>query len=775
MNVARALAIAAWVLVGSAQASTPAASAKEKLDAAREQLKAAVARIQADPPSTTDLDAAHAAVGVLKEAIDAGAEHEATDLDYAKAALGARKELRTQREYVDQRRANVHIHNHRRTVDAALSALAERARASESKDATPKEFDDTRAAIAATRKLLKEAQAFAKDDAKFASYLTETENTVTRHEKALDDLWTLLAVDKHRAVVEESRQALAKALASLTPAATDAQFEEGDRASAQLSKLLEEGKAFEPRDKAYRTVAEKARAELTQTKKRLEELVASTSLTRLTSQIDPARADLATALKEIRVKKPTEEQLAEARTAAIVVRKLVEKFQPQASHSEAFAKYIADVTKTLVEVELDLQRRSLDAARAEVAQAMKNLEKRSATDEQFEELNTALTVLQKTVETVHKKLPTIAERVLEARQQTFDAKALLARRRIEIDVERQRNKAQEARKTAETLVKQLQQGTLTAEQLQEAENAVKQLRAVMEEGTPLIKKYGDYKAYDLEMKDRIAQMNERIASRRIVLAASNAKARLTENIADGREKLDVAKQPDSKDADVDAATKSVNALMESIEANTGLEKQDYGYGLHAEKARAELLRQTETLEAATTARALRRETGDALAAGVAAVNEAARLQDLRKQNDLYRKALARFKSCAKEGAERLGQTPELIKVVVLVDGNPSNANEVVKLCEERTQTTEPLHTHVLALIAFEDGPKLNYEAAKTLLAKSKKPEAMQKFEDCISSGIYAQHKYPELKQGKFEVAGASTTVAELVQQCVTHRKALLVK
>src|SRR5688572_21133625 len=81
----------------------------QQLEAARKQLTAAVERIKQDPPSNADLDAAHAAVEALKEAIDAGADLEQSDLEYAKAALAARKELRTQRDYVDQRRANVKI------------------------------------------------------------------------------------------------------------------------------------------------------------------------------------------------------------------------------------------------------------------------------------------------------------------------------------------------------------------------------------------------------------------------------------------------------------------------------------------------------------------------------------------------------------------------------------------------------------------------------------------------------------------------------------------
>src|SRR5262245_53395297 len=125
MNVSRTLAPAiAFVILlastGARAASPDVAAARSRLQEASDNLAKAVQRIEKDPPSTPDLDAAWAAVGTLKDAIDAGAAHEAADLDYAKAALAARKQLRTQRDYVEERRAKVYLFNHRRTIEAAL-------------------------------------------------------------------------------------------------------------------------------------------------------------------------------------------------------------------------------------------------------------------------------------------------------------------------------------------------------------------------------------------------------------------------------------------------------------------------------------------------------------------------------------------------------------------------------------------------------------------------------------------------------------------------------
>ena len=294
-------------------------------------------------------------------------------------------------------------------------------------------------------------------------------------------------------------------------------------------------------------------------------------------------------------------------------------------------------------------------------------------------------------------------------------------------------------------------------------------------GRRSIKKDRGYAQFDKEVKERITQLNERIASRGVALSASNGKTRLSDAIADGRAKLEVAKTPEATDAEVDAAAKSVEALMQAIEMSAALEKQDKSYATSAERARGELLRLTEAVEAAKAARSLRKETGEALAAGVGAVEAAGSAGALRKKKELYDKALLQFRGCAKDGPERLRENPALAKVVVLVNGNPSTAKDVAEMCEEQTKATEQLSLHVMAMIAFDEGPKRAFETAKGLLAKNKKTEALPQFDECVSTGLYAQYKFPELKEGKFEVAGGSMTMAELVGQCVSNRKAILGK
>jgi hypothetical protein len=177
----------------------PVADAKKNLEAARAAVTAAVQRIQVEPPANEDLEAAHVAVEALKDAIDAGAAAEQEDLDYARAALAARKELRAQRDFVGQRRAKVHIFAHRRTIDDALKKADAAVRpVAQDKEPSSQAFDDARAALKELKAAADPARQFASQDQGFATYLSQVDATLAKHQKTIDDRFVALSADSHR-------------------------------------------------------------------------------------------------------------------------------------------------------------------------------------------------------------------------------------------------------------------------------------------------------------------------------------------------------------------------------------------------------------------------------------------------------------------------------------------------------------------------------------------------------------------------------------------------
>ncbi len=746
--------------------------ASKRVASARAALATAVQRIEKEPPSNADLDAALAAVEALKDALNAGASFETEDLEYAKTVLAARKELRTHRQYVEERRAKVHIHEFRRRIDGALAPLNERMAKLAEKDPSPKAMDEARAAVEALRKLTEEGRPLTNQDPKFAAYLTEVDATLARHEKTIDERWLQQSAQKQRGLLDESRKALSTALAELGKAWSDEKFAAADKATAALQKQLETGKPLEERDKAYRAEAEKARAEVTQARRRMEELVVQAGGSRVKTEMGPAHEELVASAKALRARKPTPEQLAEAKTAAFVVRKLVEKYEPQAARSQAIGQYLAEVKNTLVEVEVALQVRGLDAARAEVLQALRNIEKRAVTAEQFEEAKTALVVLEKTLETVHAKNPAISGAAAEARQLLKDGRATVERRRYEVDLQQQRVKVDEARKNAAALVTQLQKETPSEARLQEAENAIKQIGVVLEAGAHFVKKDRDYALYARETKERMAELSERVTRRKTVLAAADARAQLTERLATTKEKLEAAKRVSATDADVETASKSVDEVMQMFEARAELERQDGGYAAYAERARAEWLKLVEALEFARQARALRRTTGEALVAASKASEAAASSADLRKRKDLYASAMEKLKACQDEGARMVKENASLATVDVLVGGVPTRSQEVMAQCAQKAEALQEPQKKADVQLRFHEGPKKAYDSAKAHLSKGRKNEALAQLNDCIAEGRILENRYPDFKEQKFDIGGTSLSVLELIQVCVKERKPL---
>jgi hypothetical protein len=449
-----------------------------------------------------------------------------------------------------------------------------------------------------------------------------------------------------------------------------------------------------------------------------------------------------------------------------VVRKLVEKFQPQASRSQAFGQYVEGVKKDLTELELLLIQRSLENAKAEVNKGLREIEKRTATADQFNELNTALTVLEKTLESVPRR--DLPAELADGKALVRDVRARMARRKIEVDMVAQKAKVKATRDTTEEVVKGIQARDIGNEQLEAADRAIKLLVSVLDEGAPLAKADSDYRTFDTATRDRVAILQDRVVVRRILLQASIAKGRLTELTAEARASLETARQPEGTDAQLETAGKNIEAINAAVEANVALEKKDKGYAGAADTARANYLKLVEALELTKPARALRRATGEA-----AAYAAGGSTKDLRKQKEQYEKAVEKLRGCERDGEAMLKENPALLKSSVLVEGRLMQPKEVTAMCAEDAKVAEAQLRMANALIAFDEGPRRTYEAATALLSRGDKGAALKNFGECISSGKLGLYKYPEWKERTFLVGGAQMSVDQVVEKCTAQRKALL--
>jgi hypothetical protein len=165
-------------------------------------------------------------------------------------------------------------------------------------------------------------------------------------------------------------------------------------------------------------------------------------------------------------------------------------------------------------------------------------------------------------------------------------------------------------------------------------------------------------------------------------------------------------------------------------------------------------------------------TGEALDSANAAATAAASSSDLRKRKELYASAMEKLKACQDDGASMLKENARLASVDVLVGGQPTKPKEVMAQCAQKAAALQEPQKQVDVRLRFDEGPKRAYESAKALLSKSRKNEALEQLNECIVAGRVLENRYPDFKNQKFDVGGASMSVIEVIQACVKERKPL---
>lgn len=757
------------VVVGSVSAlagtapATNVATASKNLEAARANLAAAIKKIEGDAPTLPDLDAAHAAVEALKDTIDSGASQEPNDLDYARNALAARKDVREKRDYIESRRAKMHIFNHRRTIDAAVAELKEKQKATDAKEPSAADFENTRAAIANVRKAEEPSRQFVSQDADFAKFIASLDAELAKTENAVDTKWAALEGGKHKARVDEARVAFTNAFNALKPTSSDEEFKNVDALGKTLQQRLDEGKVLESKDKNYGPFAQKTRADLVAAKKKSDELWSKTGVARLKAEIEPTAKDLAGALKIVRQKKPAEDQLAEARTIAIVARKTLEKYKAEAERSQEFGDYVATVNTTLTEVEGQLQLKALDLAQRDFRQALAKVERKTATDEDFQVANSSLLVLTKTLEPMNAKDPLLTAAVTDARAWEREGKATLAKRRNEVD-------AGAKQKTLDTAVKEFRQALAklerkapTDDDFAVANSSLLVLQKTLEPLNPkdplLSASIADARAWEREGQKTItARRNE------LDVAAQQAKVEAARG--DAQKIIDSFASDASNDDTVKKAEAAVKAITDTLDAGKELTSRDRGYAAYDREVRKRVADfgkkiDTKKLQLFATAsknelRAQLDELKDKVTAARAPASTDADVQGALKQYD----GILAFIDGKQQLAQQAGSFASAVDKAYMELQKRQEALLVAQEEREiRRQTTDELNP---GIAAFDEANAAGGDLRKQ---KAKYEEAQAHFKACKSKGEQIQENQPQYGKLAVVIAGLPSNVAKAIAEC----------
>ncbi len=569
------------LLVGAAPPSSPA-QAKAQLEAAESALAAAAGRLQQQPPPEADLTAAEAALATLKRALDEGSRFEPKDLEYAKAALAARKDHRAKSEYVQQRRLEASVELGLQSIDRALSALKTAVDRTEH-DPTPDAFIRARAAALEVKKALESGRTLAAQNAKYAAQVKTAEAELAKQARTIDERELRIKVAQQSAALEQAKNALDHALDQLQGKdIEDARYQQAESAAASLRDLLASGKPLEASDKTYRAQAAKLGAFVRDAKKRIDAEWSAAGLARLKAEIEPARAELAQAARAMKGKQPTEDQRALARNAAIIVEKLLERFRPLASKSPAFAKYVSEVEAALVAVQVELQRRGVEEARAAVEKSLATLRGPNPSDVHFEEANASMAAFEKTIDSAVKKDAEFSRWLQDQKGWLERSRRDVGERRTAVEVHRQKEEVRAARDAVASAMRRIQGRRPKDEEFDEAKNALAVLDQTIAKSKAVAHKDAAFGKYLAEAKDALKRARSDAEKRRLDVTIDLQRERVSDALAAVNHSL--ARLPGLDE--VKAGETAVNALDEALTAGKELMSKDRAYGRYARDAAA---------------------------------------------------------------------------------------------------------------------------------------------------------------------------------------------
>lgn len=327
-------------------------------------------------------------------------------------------------------------------------------------------------------------------------------------------------------------------------------------------------------------------------------------------KIDAGRAELKDAIELIKRRDPEESELKRAESALDSVRTALEGGDTLEAKDAEYAKFALSVRKDLagqrklveqrrLAVAVDHGKKDIGGALAALNDSVNALKSKDVAPGEFDQARTAAdgvdSAIKKNDEVAGKDLP-FAKYVASIRERVTAARKTIADREHAVSVQRQRAKVEEGRSALNGALGRLKDKNPTDGVFEEADNALKGLEKVVEEGSGLAGKDRDYASYASGVKRQIDQATAKIAARRLEVTVAKKTAEITTARSAMNEALKRLARPEPTDPDFAEAKNAVGAVEKLLDGSEDLTPKDRGFSRFVIETRKTLSPANATIE-----------------------------------------------------------------------------------------------------------------------------------------------------------------------------------
>lgn len=400
------------------------------------------------------------------------------------------------------------------------------------------------------------------------------------------------AVKAAKGKIDETRAALKDAVAAAKRKdAEEADLKRAGEAVQLVETALDEHSKLESQDPEYAKYSLAAQKELAERKKLLEQRTVEVAVRNQRAKVEESRKLLADAMSRLKSPDVTEPELEAAGAAAQAVSKVLDEGAPLAAKDQTYSTWAANIRKNVdentarigtrrIEVAVAKHKKEIAAARSVLSEALKRLSAKDPQEAEFESAKTALSGVEKILDgtdLLTAKDRAFAKYVIDARKTLPPARTGIEKRKLEVDVSKQRAQIAAARAVLSDALKRLKEKEPPETDFEAASNAASAVEKTLDGAEPLTAKDRELSKYVIDVRKFLSPARSEIERRRTEVEIGRQKVKVDQALAAVKQNI----QRLDTEVDCNAAEASVTDLQKALDEGEKYSAQNPGYSKYA--------------------------------------------------------------------------------------------------------------------------------------------------------------------------------------------------